>query len=475
MHNIGADASGQVKVGSAADSAGHRWEHIAWIVAAGGAEDLYVVCDRLFRGEMKDENDEDWSWIFNAKLVLLIKKETEHTRAHEYRTGELRPIAPGAILLRLISGVGAKQTGPAFEKLFDPGTAGDGIVDEVAPVVQAGAGVRGAAEQVQHSVVELLAAEPDMFLLQVDGDMAFQLAKRTTFLEFQHRHGLGTYVWSMRCYGKVTYVYYRKADGTVVAIPRFGGTAQGDPLSPGNQCMALQVALEMAQREFPDKLKSRQFWYLDDGSVGAKQDDLFTFILVIASPDFEARTGYRVNFGKCSVWHRKLVEWTTQEMPGEGHWDELQRQQDNRDAEEVRNGLLAGLPEGHPGRMIRGIRVPRDDEEVRENRGVTLLGVPVCGTSDYAERKVSTIVEKARKYVDRVRQLLLPSQNKTKQNKTKQNKTKHKRSKQGPRPTQRPKGATQGTGQPKKDPKDPKEPQRTQNAPRTARTPPRNP
>ena len=420
MHNIGADASGRVKVATAADSAGHRWEHIAWIVAAGGAEDLYVVCDRLFRGEMKDENDEDWSWIFNAKLVLLIKKETESTRVHEYRTGELRPIAPGAILLRLISGVGAKQTGPAFEKLFDPGTAGDGIVDEVAPVVQAGAGVRGAAEQVQHSVVELLAADPEMFLLQVDGDMAFQLAKRTTFLGFQHRHGLGTYTWSKRCYGGVTYVYFRRADGTIVAIRRAGGTAQGDPLSPGNQCMALQAALEMAQLEFPDQLRSRQFWYLDDGSIGARQDDLIAFIRVIASPDFAAQTGYRVNFGKCSVWHRKLVEWTTQEMSGEEDFSsnyvssrgEQQQQQDNRDAEEVRNGLLAELPEGHPGRMMRGIRDPRmfsGEEEIRDNRGVTLLGVPVCGTSDYARRKVSEIVKKARKYVDRIRQLLLPS------------------------------------------------------------------
>ena len=40
MRAIGADETGRVKRGTAADAAGWRWEHLAWIVEAGGAERL---------------------------------------------------------------------------------------------------------------------------------------------------------------------------------------------------------------------------------------------------------------------------------------------------------------------------------------------------------------------------------------------------------------------------------------------------
>ena len=152
---------------------------------------------------------------------------------HEYGEGDLRPIAPGSILLRLISGVGAKQVGPAFERLFDPGCAEGADVSETAPVLQAGVASRGAAAQVQHSTVECLASGPDMFVFQSDALMAFQLVCRTTFLLFQHRHRLSTYTWSRRCYGRRTVVYLRLEDGGLVSFNRDGGTAQGDPLSPG--------------------------------------------------------------------------------------------------------------------------------------------------------------------------------------------------------------------------------------------------
>ena len=89
MRNIGADGVGRVKVGSAADSAGHRWEHIEWLVAAGGAEDLYTVCNRLWMEQGSEEEDDDWSWVFNAKLVLLIKKLGAGYAEHRYAAGYL--------------------------------------------------------------------------------------------------------------------------------------------------------------------------------------------------------------------------------------------------------------------------------------------------------------------------------------------------------------------------------------------------
>ena len=416
MRAIGADGQGRVKIGRAADSAGHRWEHIEWIVEAGGAEDLYTVCNRLWLGQMQEDDDEDWQWVFNAKLVLLVKKVNERTLRHDYAQGDLRPIAPGSILLLLIGGVGAKQGKPAFRRLFDPGTVEGAPNGEIAPVLQAGAAIDGAAEQVQHSVVDRLASNPDHFCLQVDGEMAFQLVNRTTFLLFQHRHRLPTYTWSKRCYGKRSYVYMRRSDGSIRGFIRDGGTSQGDPCSPGNECMGLMEALAAAQEEFADALGSAQFWYMDDGSLCASFDDLVTFLNIVGSDEFEERTGYRMNFPKSSLWHRGLVEW---DELGEMEWMDAdvfaQAEADNETARLLRLQLQRRLPPAcHAIRGVRDPRVfhasdpPKVAEEIQDSRGVFLLGAPICGTSDFTERKLMAIVRKAEAYVSRLQELLLP-------------------------------------------------------------------
>ena len=97
----------------------------------------------------RQDDDEDWQWVFNAKLVLLVKKVNERTLRHDYAQGDLRPIAPGSILLLLIGGVGAKQGKPAFRRLFDPGTVEGAPNGEIAPVLQAGAAIDGAAPSVR--------------------------------------------------------------------------------------------------------------------------------------------------------------------------------------------------------------------------------------------------------------------------------------------------------------------------------------
>ena len=68
-----------------------------------------------------------------------------------------------------------------------------------------------------------------------------------------------------------------------------------------------------------------------------------------------------------------------------------------------------------PTLMIRGVRDPRQnddpakvDAEICDNRGVVLLGVPICGTADFVERHLRGIVAKAERYVARLQALLLP-------------------------------------------------------------------
>ena len=65
--------------------------------------------------------------------------------------------------------------------------------------------------------------------------------------------------------------------------------------------------------------------------------------------------------------------------------------------------------------MIRGVRDPRQhddqrlvDAEISDNRGVVLLGAPICGTADFVDRHLRAIVAKAEKYVARLQALLLP-------------------------------------------------------------------
>ena len=159
--------------------------------------------------------------------------------------------------------------------------------------------------------MEHLASHPDHCVLQIDGNSAFQLVSRRTFLLFQHEHRLPTYSWSRRCYGKVTKVYLRMEDGSIRAFFRRGGTAQGDPLSSGNQCMGLQEALEWAQLQFPDAMAERQLWYMDDGTlVGILADIAFFLDLLTGGVrdaqgrTFEECTGYQINIGKSSLWGR---------------------------------------------------------------------------------------------------------------------------------------------------------------------------
>ncbi len=83
-----------------------------------------------------------------------------------------------------------------------------------------------------------------------------------------------TYTWSRRCYGSSSVVYMRMEDGSLVQLHRPGGTSQGDPASPGNQCMGMQEAVEMAQLEFSDVLHSRQFYFMDDGTLVASITDM---------------------------------------------------------------------------------------------------------------------------------------------------------------------------------------------------------
>ena len=67
MHLIGADETGRVKQGSAADATGWRWEHLAWIVTAGGADELYELCNKLWLGTI------EMVWVHAGRIVALRK------------------------------------------------------------------------------------------------------------------------------------------------------------------------------------------------------------------------------------------------------------------------------------------------------------------------------------------------------------------------------------------------------------------
>ena len=98
MHTIGADETGRVKRGSAADAAGWRWEHFAWGVNAGAAEDLYEFCNALWSGTLCID------WLHAGRLVSLRKPGDIDDQDDVERVGErnIRPIGLVSIFMRLI-------------------------------------------------------------------------------------------------------------------------------------------------------------------------------------------------------------------------------------------------------------------------------------------------------------------------------------------------------------------------------------
>ena len=440
MHLIGADADGSIRRGSAADAAGHRWEHLAAVVETGGADALYALCDELFRGTAIARSA-GMTWIFGGRLIALRKPGDSPERRR------LRPIGMGTILLRLIGSCAARQFAPTFGAQFDPATQEDVDEDsEMWRLLQAGVACPGGTQQVQHTIRELLAEHPDWLVMKIDARNAFNTCSRATFFRRLLERAPGLYSWVHCCYSAPTRRYVRMEDGSFQVVWSTAGTTQGDPLGPA----LFSFAMLALQEQLAALVSAGQLFYLDDGHCVGPAETLAEFASAIVQPDgehdMERTTGCAVEVTKCSVWGHDHIEYSSPtEYPAERTREEfdMQAASEGRDIfigedEEV-DGVLdrqyggdplhasrhlsrraaearSRLRELFPSRLhgMRGLREPDSlgaEEAIQEraaSRGLVVLGSPVCGTHDFMRAELESTIARAREYIDRAREILLP-------------------------------------------------------------------
>ena len=419
MHLIGADETGRVKQGSAADATGWRWEHLAWIVTAGGADELYELCNKLWLGTI------EMNWVHAGRIVALRKPKDAPNQDDPNLVNQrcLRPVGLVSIFMRLIGSVAAKQFQHIFKGIFDP----HDFDDEWSPV-NAGVGCRGGVQQVQHSVTELLTLNPSYGVLLIDAEAAFQNCKRPIFLRRIKTLAPGLYRWTRICYGRSYPRYVRMESGDIDTIWATTGTTQGDPLGPADHNFTTDELMKELARE----IKAAQLYFLDDGTIVGPVEELARFADALTDPDgsahFETRTGMRLNISKCVLWtlgtafpaddesvwarDRDILE----EMHGvpANMREELNAETQRRMALEER----ARLREIFPTRVheMRGLREPRGfvgdtefTEDALESQGLVILGSPIVGTSRFVEAKLDDTLNQTREYIQKAQSVLLPN------------------------------------------------------------------
>ena len=109
--------------------------------------------------------------------------------------------------------------------------------------------------------------DTDLFILQVDLINAFNRADRVSAFREMEKLFPECLSWVLTCYGVEAELVFGET-----VIPSSVGFHQGDPLASLLFSINLQPVVDMIKQEVPD-LKL-QVWYLDDGTIIGKKEDL---------------------------------------------------------------------------------------------------------------------------------------------------------------------------------------------------------
>jgi hypothetical protein len=236
--------------------------------AARATNSLCALVNHLASGNIPSEVA---PFIIGAKLIPLAKKD-----------GGIRPIAVGETLRRLVSkGLCSAVKREAADLLLP---------------VQVGVAVRGGCEAAVHSTkafVHHYRHAKDMCLAKMDFENAFNLMSRKHILEQVQKHFPGLFRWA--------YLSLR-TDGNLLLSEQLSlkssrGVQQGDPLGPLLFALGLQVIPLKLRQDFPSVF---QVWYLDDGLLIGKNNEVVQAISTIASE--ASKIGMSLNLSKCEVW-----------------------------------------------------------------------------------------------------------------------------------------------------------------------------
>ena len=210
-------------------------------------------------------------FISSAPLVPLIKKD-----------GGIRPIAIGEIWRRWASKVAARHGANAMKSKLRP--------------LQVGVSTPNGAEAIVHSLNNLIASHQDttgITCFKVDYKNAFNTIRRLQFIEAVAKDIPELLAYVDWIYGDHAKIYV----GNDI-IDCTAGVQQGDPLGPLLFAMGLQPIVEQIQRECPNLLMNA--WYLDDGTLVGKTEDVFKAFTILCqmSPEY----GLELNLKKCELW-----------------------------------------------------------------------------------------------------------------------------------------------------------------------------
>ena len=184
--------------------------------------------------------------------------------ASRKKSGDLRPIAVGEVLRRLVS--------KCITALVTP------QVKSTLPPHQLGVCSPNGAESLVHSV-KLISSDPDTPLsskncLLVDFSNAFNSKRSALFKEVQHRMS-SLSSWIEFSYGGQSHLLF--GEHTILSSC---GVQQGDPLGPLLFSLVLQPIIEKIASEVPSLLFNG--WYLDDGILCGNLDDIAAALSIIA-------------------------------------------------------------------------------------------------------------------------------------------------------------------------------------------------
>jgi hypothetical protein len=237
--------------GSAPGPSGLRPGHLkVCLRTAGRGSSLQCALGDLAQKAIEDGFAEGARKVLCAANLIPLRKPD----------GSVRPIAVGETLRRVI-GKCLLKTDRMQEQL-----------QSLQPR-QCGVAVQGATELVGMGLQRYVNAQkndPNWMVLTVDMTNAFNTIRRDAILERCAKRTPAAYNWLRFCYQGYSPLY---CQGQLLLTSQTG-THQGDTCGPLGFVLGLEMALEAAGAHDLDW----ECWYLDDGTIVGKPEDVFNYL-----------------------------------------------------------------------------------------------------------------------------------------------------------------------------------------------------
>ena len=230
--------------------------------------------------------------LLSGKGCLQVQKFFGGARLCALEKGEndVRPIAAGETIRRLVSKAACSAVKEKASKLLWPH--------------QYGVATPAGAERLIHLCRHVMASQAgssDFTLCKVDLRNAFNNISRTAFAALTREHFPELSPWVEWCYTTESILTYGFRQ-----ISSKEGVQQGDPLGPLLFSLVMQMVTTEIDRQLPGLLKLN-LWYLDDGILGGKAQDVRRALDIIerVGPQW----GIFLNANKCeAITHPESAE-----------------------------------------------------------------------------------------------------------------------------------------------------------------------